>query len=259
MFLDLPSLEAFKISSSPNKDNEASSSSSLSMWSYNLREMLSSLKMDVWLLIQERARAMTKDKQVFISSYLQDLHLHVSAIPRLHVLGLINPFSNFIIVYIDDVLIYSTFVEEHWKHLNRFVQIVKENGLSLSASKINLFQTKIRFLGYHIYQETITPTQRSFQFADKFPNEIKDKKQLQHFLGSLNYVLEFLKNISQLCAQLRQRLKKNLVPWNEQHTKIVKTIKSRVKTLPCLSLANPEAFKIVETDASNIGYCGIFK
>ena len=259
MFPDLPSSEAFKISSSPNKDNEASSSSSLSMWSYNLREMLSSLKMDVWLLIQERARAMTKDKQVFISSNLQDLHLHVSAIPRLHVLGLINPFSNFIIVYIDDVLIYSIFVEEHWKHLNRFIQTIKENGLSLSASKINLLQTKIRFLGYHIYQETITPTQRSFQFVDKFPNEIKDKKQLQHFLGSLNYVLEFLKDISQLCAQLRQRLKKNLVPWNEQHTKIVKTVKSRVKTLPCLSLANPEAFKIVETDASNIGYCGIFK
>ena len=87
-----------------------------------------------------------------------------------------NQFSNFIIVYIDDVLVYSISVEEHWKHLNKFVQTVKNNGLSLSATKINLFQTKIRFLGHHIYQGTITPIQRSIEFANKFPDEIKNKK-----------------------------------------------------------------------------------
>ena len=67
-----------------------------------------------------------------------------------------NQFSNFIVVYINDVLVYSTSVEEHQKHLNKFVQTVKNNGLSLFATKINIFQTKIRFLGHHIYQGTIT-------------------------------------------------------------------------------------------------------
>ena len=170
-----------------------------------------------------------------------------------------NQFSNFIIVYIDDVLIHSDFVEQHWKHLNKFVETIKLNGLSLSATKINLFQTKVRFLGHHIHQGTITPIQRSIEFADKFPDEIKDKKQLQRFLGSLNYVLDFIQDLSQLCAPLRQRLKKNPIPWNEDHTKIVKTVKSRVKTLPCLALTDPKAFKIVETDASDIGYGGILK
>ena len=70
---------------------------------------------------------------------------------------------------------------------------------------------------------------------------------------------DFIQDLSQLCAPLRQRLEKNLVSWNEDHTKIVKTVKSRVKTLPCLALADPKAFKIVETDASNIGYGGILK
>ena len=72
-------------------------------------------------------------------------------------------------------------------------------------------------------------------------------------------MLEFLKDISQLCAPLRQRLKKNLVPWNEEHTKIVKIVKSRIKTLSCLALADPETFKIVEIDALDIGYGGILK
>ena len=56
-----------------------------------------------------------------------------------------NQFFDFIIVYIDDVLVYSISVKVHWKHLNKFVQTVKSNGLSLLATKINLFQTKIRF------------------------------------------------------------------------------------------------------------------
>ena len=127
------------------------------------------------------------------------------------------------------------------------------------STKINLFQVKIRFLGHYIYQGTITLIQRSIQFANKFPNEIKDKKQLQRFLGSLNYVSDFLKDISHLCAPLRQILKKNPVLWNEKHIKIIKIIKSKVMTLPCLALVDPEAFKIVETNASDVGYGGIIK
>ncbi|KAL6316353.1 hypothetical protein AAG906_017990 [Vitis piasezkii] len=74
-----------------------------------------------------------------------------------------NQFSDFIIVYIDDVLIYSDSAEQHWKHLNRFIETVKNNGLSLSATKISLFQTKVRFLGHHIHQGTFTPIQRSIE------------------------------------------------------------------------------------------------
>jgi hypothetical protein len=62
-----------------------------------------------------------------------------------------NPFSHFSIVYIDDVLIFFKSIEEHWKHLNTFVNIVNANGLVVSASKVKLFQTKVRFLGYNIH------------------------------------------------------------------------------------------------------------
>ena len=72
-------------------------------------------------------------------------------------------------------------------------------------------------------------------------------------------MLEFLKDISQLCAPLRQRLRKNHIPWNKEHVKIAKIIKCRGKTLSCLALADLKAFKIVEIDASDIGYGGILK
>ena len=62
---------------------------------------------------------------------------------------------------------------------------------------------------------------RSLAFTDKFPNEIKDK-QLQRFLGCLNYVLNFFPNLQQLCAPLCKILRKNPVPWAKEHTKTVR-------------------------------------
>jgi hypothetical protein len=70
---------------------------------------------------------------------------------------ILNPFSHLAIVYIDDVLIYSKSIDEHWKHLNSFLDIIKTNGLVVSAKKIKLFQTKIRFLGFDITEGQIRP------------------------------------------------------------------------------------------------------
>ena len=81
-----------------------------------------------------------------------------------------NEYTRFSIVYIDDVLIFSNSIEEHFKHLKIFQKIVRENGLVISATKIKLFQTNIRFLGFDIYQGQRKPIQREIEFANKFPN-----------------------------------------------------------------------------------------
>ena len=84
-------------------------------------------------------------------------------------------FTDFSIVYMDDVLIFSKTIDDHWKHLDIFVKVIKHNGLVVSTTKINLFNDKIRFLGHNIYKGTISPINRAIQFVDKFPKEIKDK------------------------------------------------------------------------------------
>ena len=86
-----------------------------------------------------------------------------------------NLYTEFSIVYIDDVLIYSDNVDQHWKHLETFLKTVKTQGLVVSAPKVVLFQTGIRFLGHNIRGGTIIPIQRSLEFASKFLDEIKDK------------------------------------------------------------------------------------
>jgi len=122
--------------------------------------------------------------------------------------GIFTPYTTFIIVYIDDILVFSNTINQHFKHLQIFMLVMERNGLATSASKLLLFQTKIRFLGYNINQGTIKPIQRVLIFADKFPDDIKDCKQSQSFLGCLNYVADFFPHLRQICAPLYNRLKK---------------------------------------------------
>jgi hypothetical protein len=79
-----------------------------------------------------------------------------------------NAHSKFCIVYIDDVLIFSHSINQHFKHLHAFFHTAKQNGLVVSKTKISLFQTRVRFLGHYICQGTVTPIQRSLTFTNKF-------------------------------------------------------------------------------------------
>jgi hypothetical protein len=106
-----------------------------------------------------------------------------------------NPFIHFTIVYINDVLIFSKSIEEHWKHLNVFLDTIKRSDLVVSAKKIKLFQTKIRFLGFDISKGKIPLIDKAIQFTDKFLDVITEKTQLQRFIGSLNYVADFYKDL----------------------------------------------------------------
>ena len=140
--------------------------------------------------------------------------------------------------------------------MRSFLNTVKIDGLAVSAPKIKLFQTHIRFLGFDIHHGLIKPIDRAIQFADKFLDQILDKTKLQIFLGFLNYISNFYQNLRQQCKPLFDRLRTNPPPWTPAHTSVVQEIKKYVKTLPCLGIPSINTFKIVQTNASNIGYGG---
>lgn len=119
------------------------------------------------------------------------------------------PYTSFIIVYIYDVLIFLQNIDQHWKHSNIFHKVIIQNGLVVFARKMKLFQTNIQFLGYKIQHDQVLPVTRVIEFDDKFPNEIKEKKQLQRFLGCLNYVSDFYEVLAKDRKILIEMLKKN--------------------------------------------------
>lgn len=116
--------------------------------------------------------------------------------------------STFTIVYIDDVLVFLTNVDQHFKHLYIFFKMVKQNGLVISQRKIKLFQTSIQFLEHQIFQGQITPINWVIKFMENFSDKMIDKTLLQRFLGCLNYISDYYKNLAEDRAILTARLKK---------------------------------------------------
>ena len=88
---------------------------------------------------------------------------------------------------------------------NNPLATIKHNGLIVFTKKIKLFKTKVCFLGYDIFEGQIHPIDRAIQFADKFPDVIIDKTQLQRFIGSLNYIADFYKDLRKQCKPLFDR------------------------------------------------------
>ncbi|KAK2971280.1 hypothetical protein RJ640_001306 [Escallonia rubra] len=163
-------------------------------------------------------------------------------------LSLLNPMT------VDDKGIHSKALDHDICF--KFINPPQEQIIHSLKKELIFRQNQICFLNEDLKFQKIN---RSVEFASKFPDEIKEKTQLQRFLGSLNYIADFYQDLYKDTKVLYQRLQKNPQPWTIVHTQAIRRIKLRAKTLPCLCLPLPEAFKIVETDASDIGYGGILK
>jgi len=87
----------------------------------------------------------------------------------------LKPYFDWLIVYIDDILVFSSSIEQHFKHLRKFLQVIKQAGLVLSKKKIELFKTEIKFLGHIINNGNLTLQTHAVEFADKFLDKILDK------------------------------------------------------------------------------------
>jgi phosphoribosyl 1,2-cyclic phosphodiesterase len=55
-----------------------------------------------------------------------------------------------LIVYIDDILVFSDFIDQHFNHLEMFLKVIKQSGLVLSKNKMELFKTLVKFMGHTI-------------------------------------------------------------------------------------------------------------
>lgn len=124
-------------------------------------------------------------------------------------------------VYIDDLLVFSNSLQEHFEHLNAVLRRVHEVGLVLSKKKAEMFKTQITFLGRIITAGAVKMMKHSLEFIDKLTDKMTDKVQLQRFLGCLNYISGFYENCADDRQVLNRQLRKTAGPWNNDCTKAV--------------------------------------
>ena len=171
---------------------------------------------------------------------------------------------DFVFVYVDDVLVASSNSNEHKEHLRKVFQRLEQYGLNIKISKCVFGVASIDFLGYKISANGIQPTQDRVDDIQKFPkpNKLKD---LQKFLGILNYYHRYIKMLALYLAPIHEivaeanRTKSKLVVWTEAATVSFEKTKEVFCKQTLLTHFNKDAQLSLSVDASNIAIGGVLQ
>ncbi len=156
-------------------------------------------------------------------------------------------------VYIDDIVIYSSNIADHLQHLRQVLACLHKAGLTLNLKKCNFVQRSLSFLGHIVTQEGVKTDPAKVSAVESFPvpQNIKD---VQRFLGLAGWYHRFIPRFSERAAPLHALKQKNVKwKWTEQCQQAFNDIKQALMQAPVLTPPDfSKAFK-VQTDASNIG------
>ncbi|XP_024971957.1 uncharacterized protein LOC112510840 [Cynara cardunculus var. scolymus] len=101
------------------------------------------------------------------------------------------------------------------------------------------------------YDGTYQPQPHVAQELRKFPDKLTSQKEIQQFLGLINYMADFLSKLSSHTVHLFPMLKKDSPPWTDKQTLAVKAIKQLADVMPPLKIPTATDKRILQTDASD--------
>ncbi|GJX53254.1 putative reverse transcriptase domain-containing protein [Tanacetum coccineum] len=161
--------------------------------------------------------------------------------------------DKFVIVFIDDILIYSKTQEEHVEHLRLVLGLLKKEKLYAKFSKCEFWLREVQFLGHVINGNGIHVDPSKIE-AVKNWKAPRTLTEVRSFLGLAGYYRRFIENFSKIAKSLTILTQKcKTFDWGEEQELAFQTLKDKLCNAPVLALLDgPEDF-VVYCDASGIG------
>lgn len=158
--------------------------------------------------------------------------------------------DRFVIVFLDDVLVFSKSIEEHERHMKEVLQILREQRLYAKLEKCDLVRRSVEFLGHQLGEEGLGREKGKTEEIEKWPPP-KNKTEVRQFLGLAGYYRKFVQGFSEV-AQPLTRLTHNEVKfeWGEAEQKAFELLKGALRTAPVLALPDASKPFVMNTDAS---------
>ncbi len=160
----------------------------------------------------------------------------------------------FVIVSINNILVYSRSMAEHCHHIAEVLKCQREYHLFLKAKKYSFHQTSVQFLGYNIDENGIQMDEGKVAAIKNWPIPTTIK-ELQCFLGFSNLYRRFTRNYSSIASPLTNLLqnKPKSLSWTPSATEAFHRLKDAFSSTPLLVHPDPDKPFIVEVDASTTG------
>ena len=161
--------------------------------------------------------------------------------------------GKFVLVYLDDILVFSKNQEEHLEHLRKVFDILRKNKLYAKLTKCHFAKEELEYLGHVVGKDGIKVDPRKIETVAKWARP-KDVSQLRSFLGLCNYFRRFIQGYSTLVAPLTHLTRKDVkFTWTDQCEESFEGVKYALTHAPVLILPTfGERFEVI-CDASLVG------
>ena len=154
-----------------------------------------------------------------------------------------------IVVYLDNILIYSDDPKQHMKHVQEVLQQLQKHSLYAQAKKCEWHCDSVEFLGYIMSSEGLTMADDKICAILDWPKPWK-VKDVQSFLGFANFYQRFIHNYSEITVPLTRLTRKGLTwDFNEDCCMAFRTLKEAFMQVLVLAHWKPNQQMVVETDA----------
>ncbi|GJT70127.1 putative reverse transcriptase domain-containing protein [Tanacetum coccineum] len=161
--------------------------------------------------------------------------------------------DKFVIVFIDDILIYSKNEKEHEEHLKAILELLKKEQLYAKFSKCEFWIPKVQFLGHVIDSRGIHVDPAKIESIKDWASP-KTPTEIRQFLGLAGYYRRFIEGFSKIAKSMTKLTQKGIkFDWGEKEENAFQLIKQKLCSAPILALPEGSKDFVVYCDASHKG------
>ena len=154
------------------------------------------------------------------------------------------------LVYLDDIVIMSSTIDEHYQRLGQVFERIRAAKLELRPDKCRILQREIVFLGHVVSGEGIRMDPRKIEVVRDWPRP-KNLREVRSFLGLCAYYRKFVQAFSAIANPLHALTRRYArFDWSDTCQKAFETLKEKMLTAPVMSLPRDEGEYTLDTDAS---------
>ena len=175
--------------------------------------------------------------------------------------SILRPYiDKFVLVYLDDILVYSNSEKEHLEHLRLVFEALRQHQLYARPKKCTFNKPNVEFCG-HIVGQGVTKVLDSKVCAINDWPQPKNVQEVRQFYGLVNYYRRFIRHFSIIAAPLsdlfksedNDKRKRRPILWSTVHQVAFERLKEAITTAPVLVQPDPEKPYTIETDSSDFG------
>ena len=161
--------------------------------------------------------------------------------------------GKFVVVYFDDILIYSKTLDEHVEHIRFVLAVLREEKLYANKEKCTFCTDKVVFPGFVVSGQVVEVDEEKVRSVREWmpPQNVS---QVRSFLGLVGFYRRFVKDFSTIAAPMNELTKKEVhLKWGDAQEKAFQELKDKLTIAPLLALPNFGKTFEIECDASGVG------